>query len=228
VFRVVPENDRRVFEGFETIRIRGIAEGETRYAPDDVASNFAGIYYYQQGGYFLTRNDRTLALASFEKAARVNGANPNTLYNVGLVYEEIGEWERALDAYSRVVAARDYTLLAKICRNRISFANFMLSHYNPARPEVRWTEYGLMLFKNATLSQEFGSFQGAIAALNEAISINPEYFEAYLVLANIYTALKLYDEAYASLEQAAQLDPNDRVVRQRLEELQRIMGGGVE
>jgi len=228
VFRVVPENDQRVFEGFETIRIRGITEGQVRYAPDDMAANFAGIYYYQQGGYFLTRNDRVSALASFEKAAEVNGSNPSTLYTLGLIYEEIGEWERALEAYSRVVAAGDYTLLAKICRNRMAFANFMLSHYNPARPEVRWTEYGLMLFKNATLSPDLGSVQRAIAALKQAISINPEYFEAHLVLGNIYTALKLYDEAYASLMQAAQLDPNDPVVRNRLEELRRVMGGGAQ
>jgi hypothetical protein len=228
VFRVVPENDGRVFEGLEAIRIRGITEGQIRYAPDDMASDLAGIYYSQQGWYYFTRDDRARALASFEMAAEVDGANSKTLYNLGLIYEEIGEWERALEAYSRVVAARDYTVLAKICRNRLAFANFMLSHYSPAHPEVRWTEYGLMLFKNATLSQEYGSVQGAIAALKQAISINPEYFEAYLVLGNIYAALKLYDEAYASLKQAAQLDPNDRVVQQRLEELRRAMGGSAK
>jgi len=224
VYRVLPEADRRVYQDFPSIRIRGITDRPTTYAAGDLTSNLAGIYYYQKGTCSIAAGDRAGALASFEAVAHSNGDNPDMLYNLGLVYEEIGEWERALETYSAIVDLKGYTLLAKICRNRIVFANFMLSHYNPAYPEVRWTEYGVMLFKNAVLSGDPGLTANAIGALEQAISLNPKYLESYVVLANIYTALKQYDQAHACLMKAAELDPNDREVHEKLEDLERTMG----
>lgn len=53
------------------------------------------------------------------------------------------------------------------------------------------------------------AYDSAIQSFNEALSYNPELYDAYYNIATIYTKQKKYDEAYNAYVKAIALNPND-------------------
>src|SRR5262249_8916121 len=58
--------------------------------------------HHQLGLIHLRRGNLAAAQASFEEACRIEGNDPDYHHGLGRVFEERGEWERALDKYAVV------------------------------------------------------------------------------------------------------------------------------
>ena len=55
--------------------------------------------------YHAMRGERKPALDNLEAALRLNPKNPGLIFNAGIVYQQLGDTQRALDALEKAVAA---------------------------------------------------------------------------------------------------------------------------
>jgi tetratricopeptide (TPR) repeat protein len=117
------------------------------------------------GQMYLDINDPAQALANFDRAAKVERANPDVLFGLGKSYVMLGAQylPQAVKPLTKVIEAQPD---------------------NAEAHRLRGTAYGAM-FKA----------EKAYADLNEAIRLNPEDYEAYYTLAMIQRQQKQYAEA---------------------------------
>jgi tetratricopeptide (TPR) repeat protein len=164
------------------------------------------------------------------------GLTAHEYYNLGLRYKEAGWTEKARDALQFAIDAdpegetgllaqrflrtkiprRPVPMVAE--RENIAGYNQMFAQdWRAARqtfeelirtyPDFEWP-YGNL----GALLIERGEIQRAIKILDEAVTINPYYVNAWLHRARAFALLSDFDEAQACLDRAASADPDDKGV----------------
>ncbi len=106
-----------------------ILEAATEIAADNPAvwSNLAAAYLGTL--YISTRENQEKAIRAYERVLEINPAHPNTYYNLGLIYEDRGDWANARDMF---VHALQVNPADKDARNLLAKAERMLSENRSA------------------------------------------------------------------------------------------------
>lgn len=184
----------------------------------DVPAGIASAYFYRGYSYQVSSFEWKRAEADYTKAIAIDSRFAAAYNNRGWVILELEEdsqraikdFDKAIrfdpqlaPAYlSKVIALWDAaeqitpplfeTMLELVNKSIKADSGFVLSHF------VK----GVVLY-------EQGDYSGAIASLSQAIKLQPDFFDAYLRRAEVYTAIKDYTKAVADLDAAAQLYPDD-------------------
>ncbi len=160
-----------------------IAQHALTLKPTDVtALNTAGLAAYY-------RNDLPQAVEYFTEAIRVNPEHSQSHVNLGNAFFQMASWYRARRQYKQALEHIPEAVLAKTAYQR-----------------------AYMYYMIALSYHETGNYEQEIAALNQALSLDPTYFEAYQQMGRAYLARAEYRAARRVLEIAIQNAPTDEQV----------------
>src|ERR1051325_6517553 len=181
--------------------------------------------YNYLGAAYQGKGDQTLAVRAFEKSISVNPKYAPPLFNVGVMYHERQQFDRAIINLSRFVALQPdnvegYFFLASAqfetedLQNARS--NFLrVEQADPTRPEV--------LNKLGVISAKLGQPREAETWLSSCTKLNPRYAPAFLNIAILYhhtlnkpTAALDFYQKFLELEPAG---PSSDLARLSLAEL---------
>ncbi len=136
------------------------------------------------GNIYLESGEYKAAIALFDKNLANNRANVNSIYNRAIAHFELEEYEKAKADFEWYLSLDRYGL-----------PNVPLAHYYLGQ------SYGFL-----------GNFQAAISTLNQAVTLNPNYWEAWQSLGKAYGMLGNFTEAEKALKEAARISPNNEAI----------------
>ena len=135
------------------------------------------------GDKFFKKGEYQKAVAAYTEYLRLEPTHIKSLYNRGRAYEELGEPEKALQDFKKVIKEDPLNVNA-----HLSITNDFYHRLNDYENTIFYADKTLKLNeKNAvahTLKgkafQKLGKLQEAMAAYNAALSVNDEYADAYV------------------------------------------------
>ncbi|WP_185113995.1 tetratricopeptide repeat protein [Fulvivirga imtechensis] len=148
------------------------------------------------------------AVKAYTEYLRLEPTHVKSLYNRGRAYEELGEYEKALADFNKVVKedplntnaylsiTSDYYYRQQDYENTIFYAEKVL-----AQNENSVIAHTL----KGKAYQKLGKLQEAMAAYNAAISVDKEYADAYLSRGLLRVHLNQISRACADFQMAASL-----------------------
>ncbi len=150
-------------------------------APTDVeALNTAGL-----AAYYLNQGPK--AIQHFTEAIRVNPKYAQSYVNLGNAFFQMQSWYRARRQYKKALERIPEALLANTAYQR-----------------------AYMYYMIALSYHETEDYDQEIASLNQALALDPTYFEVYRQLGRAYMAKRDYRASRRTLEIAIQNAPTDQ------------------
>jgi tetratricopeptide (TPR) repeat protein len=130
-------------------------------------------------------------------------------YNRGVVFQNIGETEKALADFNRVLELDHENLSAYNNRGAIYR---VLKEYDKALADYSEAialnpEYSKAYNNRGNVYMEMEQFDKALIDYSKAIELNPKYVQAYINLGNVYTKQKEYEKALQEYQRAIEIDP---------------------
>jgi tetratricopeptide (TPR) repeat protein len=97
-------------KGYQNLIAEAIISGDLPKAQQIVAEGRlkapSPSYDYLEGKIYYLRNDPARALRAFEEAVRQDSEHIRSLLNIGNIYQEMGNYDKAGEYYRRTLAAR--------------------------------------------------------------------------------------------------------------------------
>jgi len=129
--------------------------------------------------------------------------------NLGIYYEQNGEWEKALAHYQQTIKLapmfpNPYINIGNVYHKKKEYENAekWMKRAIELDPRSALANYNL-----GNILREAGKTQEAIGAYSRALQLNPRYIEAANNLANIYFKMGNYPEAIKYYQHALFIDP---------------------
>ena len=144
-----------------------------------VALNTAGLVHYK-------RRELADSASYFSQAILADPTKPQSYTNLGNTYFQMMSWYRARLEYRNALKRIPEAKIARTAVQR-SYLNYLIgaTHF------------------------ETGAYQTAVDCFNEALSLDPSYFDAMRALSRSYQAMKNYRAAERALKTALQKPPSD-------------------
>jgi tetratricopeptide (TPR) repeat protein len=168
--------------------------------------------YIERGSELEEAEYPQAAVFDYQRAAKLDPQNPDSLYKLGLALRSMGYDEPAVDALKRCVAIDDRyvealfelgeTLRAELDRDAES-----IPYYEKAialRPN-----HGPALGTLGLVKRDTGDKEGALEHLSKALELNPESAFAISERGETYRQLGQLDLALADTTKAVELAPKD-------------------
>jgi len=159
-----------------------------------------GDQYFKGGEY-------EKAIDAYTEYLRLEPTHIKSLYNRGRAYEELGKHQEALEDFNKVLKedpqnanallslASDYFHRLQDYENTIFYAQKVLKVEESALAHT-------LIGKG---QQKLGNLEEALAAYNNAISVNKEFADAYISRGSLRTYLKQYSRACTDFKLASSL-----------------------
>ncbi len=165
--------------------------------------------HYNRGSVLKDLKRYTEALTSYESAIALNGKYAEAYVNRGNVLRELRRWDAAIDSFERAIAL-DPTIAHAfqgrgICFHTLRRFEPALADYNEAialKPGL-----GTAYLHRGNLFAELDRHLEAVADYRKATELEPDP-AAFQSLATSLLRLNRLDEAIASLDKAAAIDPH--------------------
>ncbi len=189
---------------------------------------------------YFSINALPYATKYFEQAAEIDPDNPKINYYLGIIYDESGELDKAIEAYSKLVGVKTASkkmtaeemahklalLIAKKAFNegRLDQAEEILTNTVQQRPDDFVAHFYLALIYENTNRREL-----AVKEYEEAVRINPNHSGARLQLGYLYEQMWLEEDALAQYSMVSRLGNNqfmERAERAQLALSKKINGFG--
>jgi len=196
-------------------------------------------HYYSGVAYHLKRQPLP-ALTALNNALKLEPGMPLALVRIGMIFEDLGRFDQAREAYRAVADRKGDDPMIKEARDRLDRLT-VTEHYRKAgrlfqekRYEESLRELETVLsidpnhaearFAYSISLQRLGRFKEAIEAFKKVIEINPENIDALLQLGMTYEVLAAYDEALEVFDKVLALSPDSpqaREARKKREEIEK-------
>lgn len=159
------------------------------------------------GDKYFKSGDYQKAIDAYTEYLRLEPTHIKSLYNRGRAFEELGKHEEALQDFNKVLKedpqnanallslATDYYYRLQDYENTIYYAQKVLKVEESAMAHT-------LIGKG---QQKLGNLKEALAAYNNAISVNKEYADAYISRGSLRTYLKQYSRACTDFKLASSL-----------------------
>lgn len=168
--------------------------------------------HYNLGKLYSMQDDWENARQQFEQALRIDSTYAEAMDALGLSQEALGQDASALNNYEKAIALNEKRK-GTFTSPYVNLSNY----YNRAENSPRAVEYADKAieldsncdpawFQKARAAERGGDLQGAVAALNTAISINPRAAAYYYVLAGVYRKLGMKEDSKKALDMFSRLD----------------------
>jgi len=168
--------------------------------------------HYNLGKLYSMQDDWENARKEFEQARRLDAFYAEAIDGLGLSEEALGQDASAVKNYEEAIALNE--------QRKGTFTSpyvNLSAYYNRTENSPRAVEYAdkaIQLdgkcdpawFQKARAAERGGDLQGAVAALNTAISLNPRASAYYYVLAGVYRKLGMKEDSKKALDMFSQLD----------------------
>ena len=181
-------------------------EQAIRYKPDSAES------YYNLGKLHSIQDNWEPARKAFESALTIDPEYLEALDGLGLALESLGDDAGALARYEKAVAINDQRQ-----GHFVSALVNLSAYYNRTGDSQKALDYARRaleldpkadraLFQKGRALERDGKLAEAVAALNEAIALNPRSSSYYYVLSNVYRRLGWTDESRKALDVFTKLE----------------------
>lgn len=188
------------------------------------AEKIPGMDLLEEGNKLKQSKDYQGAIAKYEAA---NQANPqlHTVYmQIGNSYLEMGDQDKAIEAYQKFLAVEPNNADAKT-----RLAMLQLQKHNTEEAKKLLTGVDLSTIKNPSVLFNIGvgfynagDSQSAIQYWEKTIALNPKMTEAYFQLALAYYANKDMAKAKTAFQKVIELDPSSENAKMSQEMLDTI------
>jgi len=164
------------------------------------------------------QQNRQLAIQMYEAALEQYPGYKDANNNLGNIYLESGEYEKAILLFDKNLANNNANINSIYNR---AVAYFKLQNYVNAQADFEWylsiDRYGKpnLPLANYYLAQCHGfngNFDKAVTSLKDAIALNPDYWEAWQSMGKAYGMLGNFTEAEKSIQRALEITPNNESV----------------
>ena len=148
----------------------------------------------------------------FEIILNIDSKNVFALYNLGIVFQELGEFEKAIELYEKVLRFKPknvedvYLGLGIVFKTIGDYKKSLESYENAIRTNP---EYVVAYNNLGNLNKQLGFYEKALDCFHKAIKIKPKYATAHNNLGMTFRDLGKKSEAKKSFETAISLDPNN-------------------
>lgn len=161
-----------------------------------------------EGDVYFSKGEYEKAVTSYSTYLATEPRDIKTIYNRGRAYEELGQYDLALQDFKKVIKEDplnvnahlsitvDYYNRLKDYENTIFFAEKVLK-----LDETNANAFTLM----GKAQQKLGNVKEALEAYNSAISVNENYAEAYLSRGSVRLFQKQYSRACTDMKIAKSL-----------------------
>lgn len=163
---------------------RAIEELQTavRYNPD---------YYdgHVMLGLINARKGNELAIDHYRNAIRIQPENPEAVYNLGMFYQQSGQYDKALETYRNGLADIDSTY-----QHFLFNAGYVLENYkNMPDSAIRYYQQVIehypndhrAYFRTGQCFEKTGKVNKAMASYEMCLKVNPDFEEAYDALSRL-------------------------------------------
>lgn len=194
------DSARFYFEsGLEQSRVYGFADLEVKFRNGLGLNNWNRGHYQTALDLFLQVN---LQNQQLEKSKQIPQSTP--LNNIGLIYQELGLYEKALEYHRQAleIRLRDQTLLAQAATsyNNIGICYYHLKNYKEAEAVYR---NGLALAREHKFLRQYYDLAGNIANTLAAMNRYEEAQQFNLEVLNHDPSVKLPDKFLMNISSAA-------------------------
>lgn len=180
-------------------------DGSNEQPPHPGLSDFLtvqGDIYRQQ-----YRTDPTKALSAYDQAVAVDITNWRALCNRGQCYRDLGQYAKALEDFTRVVAILPQEPIGYLARID---TYLKIPQYTQAQEDCRMLlkiapDSYLSYVAMANIHQALAQYPQALEAITRALSLHAQEAKLYLMRANLYSMLKQNDKAYQDIQKAIQM-----------------------
>jgi tetratricopeptide (TPR) repeat protein len=155
------------------------------------------------------KNDLAAGISALEEARRIEPANLEVLYQIGMLHEKKGESEKALAIMNDVLAIDpEYP-------NALNFVGYSLAEKGIRLDEaeamirkalIKRPDDGYIIDSLGWVFYKKGRLKAALAEIRKANSLMPEDPTIHEHLGDIYSALKDYDNAVHHYERSVILE----------------------
>ena len=149
-------------------------------------------------------------LSRWQKAVEVDPTDEAVRYNLGIVYQQMGELDKAIPEFKAAIRIKaDFSA----AYNNLGKAYGIQGDFEEAiaafRTSVRIDPNSPVLHTNlGIVYQQQGKFDSAVSAYKKAIEIDPNYAETYTNLGIVYRKQGRFEEAVEAYKTAIRLNPN--------------------
>jgi tetratricopeptide (TPR) repeat protein len=161
---------------------------------------------------------RYLAIEKYKEALELYPGYRDANNNLGNIYLETGDYQAAIALFDKNLANNRANVNSIYNR---AVAHFKLANYEKAKADFEWylslDRYGLpnVPLAHYYLGQSYGflgNFEAAISTLNQAVTLNPNYWEAWQSIGKAYGMQGNFVEAEKNLLNAAKVSPNNEAI----------------
>ncbi len=184
--------------------------------------NLLGVVYHYEGQY-------SKAIQKYNRAYEINPNYTEPLLNLTILYNDLGQYDKGKDVFYQIDRNRSQSEeLDDFVKGRMAsaYAEIGNLYYELHKYDEAINEYkkALSIKKDmvdvkVALAESFlrkNQNIKAIAELEEAKKLNPNYFRIYVVLGMIYHIVGNNEKSTEQLHHALKLSPKDRCAKSML------------
>ena len=186
------------------VLLGGCVSSGSQFAGDKVSMTQASTYNTQLGIAYLKQGNRDLAMQKLQKAIKQNPDNADAYVGLGLLYDSIGDTDKAQDAYENALdkapddpsVQNNYAVfLCQHGKQQKSLKYFLEAAQNPmySTPDAAYTNAGVC-------ASQIPDMKVAERYYRKALDINPIFPDALYQMARLSYRQKKYLQARAFIE----------------------------
>lgn len=172
-----------------------------------------------RGNIDYSRGNLDEAVQEYRRAISLNPGYGNAYYKLGVCYYRMGELDKALEAFEKVVEMKDqshamasyFVGLIELFLGRDKAAAAAFEKFHKTSPESRIANFYLAQMK---IRQK--EFDAALELLNELAKATPGFAEVHYMLGVTHYGLHNNTEAVKCFQRALELNPEDERSRSKL------------
>lgn len=176
-------------------------------------------YFHNTLGYFYYKAEKyDKAIDEFKKAVLLAPDDHILHFNLGTAYLNAGQYSLALDEYEIVRKCEFGYTLQHVLNKNIEIAT--IKQNIAVDPAQSGTPYNYL--EVAKLWFERGSYKKAKAELEQALKLDPNFYEGKLLLGMCYEAMFKYDKAKKIYKELLKKNPHNHLLEEKLKNFPKI------
>lgn len=186
------------------VLLTGCVSSGPQFPGDKVSMTQASQYNTQLGIAYLQQGNRDLAMQKLQKAIKQNPDNADAYVGLGLLYDSIGDTDKADDAYEKALdkapddpkVQNNYAVfLCQHGKQQKSLKYFLQAAQNPlySTPDAAYTNAGVCALQipDRKIAEQY---------FRKALDVNPIFPDALYQMARLSYRQKKYMQARAFIE----------------------------